>query len=108
MLDRAAKETQRNLFDRNSLFKLSSKISAEHFNRSAPQACNTNAKKMTKLIKIGWLHKYGMSGGLKQVRSPNGGETRTVDVLTEAKMDCSNNSTAIILSKWSIEERSSS
>ncbi|XP_033752673.1 uncharacterized protein LOC117336293 [Pecten maximus] len=52
----------------------------EHTRRSVPQEGNRNAKKHTKKIELGWLHSYGSCNILKQVRSPSGGGTRTIDI----------------------------
>lgn len=58
--------------------------SSEHMKRSLPQTGNTNAKRMSRKIELGWLHTYGVHGALKQVRSPSGGGTRTIDIF----LDC--------------------
>ncbi|XP_021367845.1 uncharacterized protein LOC110459754 isoform X2 [Mizuhopecten yessoensis] len=62
------------------LAKLQGKKGDEHVRRSVPQEGNKNAKKTSRKIELGWLHTYGACGTLKQVRSPNGGGTRTVDI----------------------------
>lgn len=52
----------------------------EHQKRSKSQTGNLNAKKMSRKVEIGWLHKNGAHCILKQVRSPNGGGTRKLDI----------------------------
>lgn len=58
----------------------------EHLRRSVPQEGNTNAKKISRKIEIGWLHWYGVYGALKQVRSPSGGGTRNVHIEVNTKI----------------------
>ena len=52
----------------------------EHVRRAAPQAGNKNAKKMKRNIELKWVHSYNDTTDLKQVRAPNGGGPRTVNV----------------------------
>ena len=58
--------------------------SLEHLKRAVPQSGNMNAKKKTKKIELGWLHEYGCL--TKQVRSPNGGGTRTLEIQLDCKI----------------------
>ena len=60
------------------------KSSSEHMKRAVPQSGNMNAKKKTKKIELGWLHEYGCL--TKQVRSPNGGGTRTLEIQLDCKI----------------------